>query len=83
MSNLLTTEQIAEFTASGCLFFDSLIGDEINKEFLEDIGHTEIKNVDSVQKYYQNIKATSSIPRIPAGTHLKEAYPANSPIEKN
>ena len=31
MSNLLTTEQIAEFTASGCLFFDSLISDEINK----------------------------------------------------
>ena len=47
MSKLLTTEQMAEFTASGCLFFDSLIPDEINKEFLTDIGHTDVDKIDS------------------------------------
>ena len=31
MSNLLTTEQLAEFTASGCLFFDGLISKDINE----------------------------------------------------
>jgi hypothetical protein len=82
MSKLLTTEQMAEFANSGCLFFDELIDTQTNKEFLDDIGHAEIKNVDSVQKYYENIKATSSIPRIPAGISLKNAYPANSPLDK-
>ena len=81
MSKLLTTEQMAEFTASGCLFFDSLIPDEINKEFLTDIGHTDVDKID-IKKHLGNIKATSSIPRIIAGTPLSESYPDNSPLEK-
>ena len=82
MPKLLTTEQMAEFASSGCLFFDELIDEQTNKEFLDDIGHTEIDEVVSVQDYYRNIKATSSIPRIPAGTNLKDAYPKGSPLEK-
>ena len=82
MAKLLTTEQMAEFANSGCLFFDELIDEQTNKEFLDDLGHTEIDEVDSVQDYYRNIKATSSIPRIPAGTKLKDAYPKGSPLEK-
>ena len=82
MVQLLSTEQMAEFANSGCLFFDGLIDNETNKEFLNDIGHTEIENVDNMQKYFQNIKASSSIPRIPAGTPLKNAYPHKSPLEK-
>lgn len=82
MSKLLSTEQMAEFANSGCMFFEGLIDDQTNKEFLDDIGHTEIDKVDSVFKYFENIKATSSIPRIPAGTPLKNAYPLNSPLEK-
>ena len=78
----LTTEQMAEFASSGCLFFDELIDEQTNKEFLQDIGHTDIDEVDSVQDFYKNIKATSSIPRIPAGKKLKDAYPKNSPLEK-
>ena len=72
MSKLLTTEQMAEFASSGCLFFNELIDEQTNKEFLEDIGHTGIDEVDSVQDFYKNIKATSSIPRIPAGASLKD-----------
>ena len=82
MAKLLTTEQMAEFANSGCLFFDELIDEQTNKEFLDDIGHTEIDEVDSVQDYYKDIKASSSIPRIPAGTKLKDAYPKGSPFEK-
>ena len=81
MSNLLTTEQIAEFTASGCLFFDSLISDEINKEFLEDIGHTKIDKID-IKKHFENIKSTSSIPRIITGTPLSKSYLEHSPLKK-
>ena len=81
MEKLLTTEQMAEFASSGCLFFDELINEEINKEFLSDIGHTSNDTLD-VKKHFENIKATSSIPRIPAGSALKNAYPKNSPLEK-
>ena len=81
MEKLLTTEQMAEFASSGCLFFDELINEEINKEFLSDIGHTSNDKLD-VKKHFENIKATSSIPRIPAGSTLKNAYPKNSPLEK-
>ena len=82
MVKLLTTEQMAEFASSGCLFFDELIDKETNKEFLDDIGHTSADKVDSMQTYNKNIKATSSIPRIKAGSPLKNAYPVNSPLEK-
>ena len=82
MEKLLTTEQMAEFASSGCLFFDELIDKETNKEFLDDIGHTSADKVDSMQTYNKNIKATSSIPRIKAGSPLKNAYPVNSPLEK-
>jgi len=82
MPKLLTTEQMAEFASSGCLFFDELIDAQTNKKFLDDIGHTQINKVKNVLEYFQNIKTTSSIPRIAAGTPLKDAYPVNSPLEK-
>ena len=31
MPKLLTTEQMAEFASSGCLFFDELIDEQTNK----------------------------------------------------
>ena len=65
MTKLLSTEQMAEFANSGCLFFEGLIDEDINKEFLNDIGHTDIDDVDNIQHYFQNIKSSSSIPRIP------------------
>ena len=46
MPKLLTTEQMAEFASSGCLFFDELIDEQTNKEFLDDIGHTDIDKAD-------------------------------------
>ena len=61
MVQLLSTEQMAEFANSGCLFFDGLIDNETNKEFLNDIGHTDIENVDNMQKYFQNIISLSKL----------------------
>ena len=56
MTKLLSTEQMAEFANSGCLFFEGLIDEDINKEFLNDIGHTDIVDVEKIQHYYQNLK---------------------------
>ena len=61
MTKLLSTELMAEFANSGCLFFEGLIDEDINKEFLNDIGHTDIDDVDNIQHYFQNIKSSSSI----------------------
>ena len=55
MAKLLTTEQMAEFASSGCLFFEELIDKETNKEFLDDIGHTSADKVDSMETYNKNI----------------------------
>ena len=74
MPKLLSTEQMAEFANSGYLFFEGIIDKDINREFLNDIGHTNIDDVDNIQKHFQNIKSSSSIPRIPAGTPLENAY---------
>ena len=43
---MLTDEQMANFTAKGYLKLDSVIPDEINKQFLNDIGHTTNEPVD-------------------------------------
>ena len=82
MPKLLSTEQMAEFANSGYLFFEGIIDKDINREFLNDIGHTNIDDVDNIQKHFQNIKSSSSIPRIPAGTPLEDAYPLSSPLNK-
>lgn len=82
MPKLLSTEQMAEFANSGYLFFEGIIDKDINREFLNDIGHTNIDDVDNIQKHFQNIKSSSSIPRIPAGTPLENAYPLSSPLNK-
>ena len=39
---------MAEFASSGCLFFDELIDEQTNKEFLDDIGHTDIDKALSI-----------------------------------
>ena len=55
MPKLLSTEQMAEFANSGCLFFEGLIDEDINREFLNDIGHTNIDEVNNIQQFFQNI----------------------------
>ena len=71
--NLLTTSQVAEFTAKGCLRFDGLIGSDLNQEFLdlfaEDIG--------SDDRYVNRV-----IPNCKPGTYLPQAFPQDHPLSK-
>ena len=71
--NLLTTSQVAEFAAKGCLRFDGLIDRELNQEFLdlfaEDIG--------SDDRYVNRV-----IPNCKPGTYVSQAFPQDHPLSK-
>ena len=71
--NLLTTSQVAEFAAKGCLRFDGLIGSNLNQEFLdlfaEDIG--------SDDRYVNRV-----IPNCKPGTYASQAFPQDHPLSK-
>ena len=71
--NLLTTSQVAEFAAKGCLRFDELIGSDLNQEFLdlfaEDIG--------SDDRYVNRV-----IPNCKPGTYVSQAFPQDHPLSK-
>ena len=71
--NLLTTSQVAEFAARGCLRFDGLIGSDLNQEFLdlfaEDIG--------SDDRYVNRV-----IPNCKPGTYVSQAFPQDHPLSK-
>ena len=71
--NLLTTSQVAEFAAKGCLRFDGLIDNDLNQEFLdlfaEDIG--------SDDRYVNKV-----IPNCKPGTYVSRAFPQDHPLSK-
>ena len=71
--NLLTTSQVAEFAAKGCLRFDGLIDSDLNQEFLdlfaEDIGSDD-RHVNRV------------IPNCKPGTYVSQAFPQDHPLSK-
>ena len=71
--NLLTTSQVAEFAAKGCLRFDGLIESDLNQEFLdlfaEDIGSDD-RHVNRV------------IPNCKPGTYVSQAFPQDHPLSK-
>ena len=71
--NLLTTSQMAEFAAKGCLRFDGLIDSDLNQEFLdlfaEDIG--------SDDRYANRV-----IPNRKPGTYVSQAFPQDHPLSK-
>ena len=71
--NLLTTSQVAEFAAKGCLRYDGLIGSDLNQEFLdlfaEDIG--------SDDRYVNRV-----IPNCKPGTYVSQAFPQDHPLSK-
>ena len=71
--DLLTTSQVAEFAAKGCLRFEGLIDSDLNQEFLdlfaEDIG--------SDDRYVNRV-----IPNCKPGTYVSQAFPQDHPLSK-
>lgn len=77
----LTTQQMATFAARGFLKFDGVIPDEINQQFLKDVGSPS-DLPDSLRGHYEKIRQSSTVPVVRAGTPLCEAYPADSALAR-
>jgi hypothetical protein len=76
---LLNTRQVASFAARGFLRLDGVVGEDINQAFLAEIGQFD-EPVESIRKHYAGLMARSSIPVVPAGTPLANAYPTSSAL---
>ncbi len=82
MTKLLSSEQMASFAARGFLRFDGIVPDEINQQFLSDVGHVPEDEISSPMEHYAKVMKTSTIPLIPAGTKLKDAYPEGNAVAR-
>lgn len=75
----LTTEQMAEFAASGLLALGAVVPDAINKRFMAAITeHPE----ESPSQHYQRLMRDAVIPTVTPGVALNAAYPDESPVNE-
>lgn len=84
MSNaeLLSTLDMARFASEGYLRFDAVVPEELNQQFLKDIGHVAEGEIGSAIEHYGRIMGSSAIPVVGAGTPLTDAYPADSALAR-
>ncbi len=80
MSDLLNTQQMAEFVAKGCLKFEGVVPEALNQRFLAEVGHVPEDQVTDLLAHYGRIMAASGIPLVDAGTPLMQAYPQGSAL---
>jgi len=77
---LLDSSQMASFVARGFLRFDGLVPDDINAQFIDEVGRPPAASGDKLMRAYARLLADSGIPAVPAGTPLADAYPAESAL---
>lgn len=79
---LLNSKQMAAFAARGFLRFDGVVPEEINQQFLVELGDAIEGNVASPEAHYGSIMQRGTVPVVPAGISLANAYPAESAISQ-
>ena len=79
---LLNSRQMATFSARGFLRFDGVVPEEINQQFLAELGDVTEGDVASPEAHYGSIMQRGSVPVVPAGISLAKAYPAESAISQ-
>ena len=73
---LLNAEQMASFAARGFLRLDAVVPDEINAQFLAEVGEAaEPTPGRRLMAAYGELLARAQIPEVPAGVPLTRAYP--------
>jgi hypothetical protein len=77
---LLSTQDMARFAASGYLRMDGVVPSELNQRFLDDIGHVAESEIGNAIEHYGRIMGRSAIPIVAAGTPLSAAYPQGSAL---
>lgn len=80
---LLTSAQMATFVARGCLRFDGVVPDAINRQFMAEAGQIpDAQAGTKIRKLYGEALAANAIPEVAAGTDLADAYPPASALAK-
>jgi len=79
---LLNSSQMAEFAARGFLRMDAVVPEEINQQFLADIGHVDESEITGIREHYGRMMSSSAIPVVSAGTPLDGAYPDDSALKR-
>ena len=78
----LNSTQMAEFTARGFLRLDGVIPEALNQQFLKEIGHVDLEEVEHPMAHYAKVMSSSAIPVVKPGTLLADAYPAESAVSE-
>ncbi len=81
MNMALNNTQMATFAARGFLRFDAVVPEEINHQFLSDIGDVS-PQPDTVKGHYANIMRSSVVPLVSPGIKLSQAYPPSNALNK-
>ncbi|MBO6555135.1 MAG: phytanoyl-CoA dioxygenase family protein [Pseudomonadales bacterium] len=73
---LLNSEQMASFAARGFLKMDAVVPENVNRQFLEEVG--SVPEDGTPESFYGHLFAEDSVPVVAAGTPLSETYQAGS-----
>jgi hypothetical protein len=77
---LLTTEQMAEFVASGVLGFEGVVPDALNRRFLREIRQVLNPSPEHLGEAYERLLASNVLPKVAPGTAFSEAIEPNHPL---
>jgi len=77
---LLDSKQMASFVARGFLRFDGIVPDDINRQFIDEVGRPPEATGERLMRAYGRLLAESGLPAVPAGTRLADAYAVDSAL---
>jgi hypothetical protein len=81
-SMLLDSAAMASFVARGFLRFDALVPEDVNEQFLDEVGRPPEATGEKLMRAYGRLLATSGIPAVSAGTPLAQAYTDGSALAR-
>lgn len=80
---LLSAEAMATFAARGFLRFDGVIPEDINRQFLDEMGDIDPPSPgQKMRRTYGELLARAGLPEAPAGTPLDKVYPEGSAVAR-
>ncbi|MCA6278966.1 MAG: phytanoyl-CoA dioxygenase family protein, partial [Phenylobacterium sp.] len=80
---LLPAEAMASFAARGFLRFDAAVPEDINRQFLEEMGDiAPPRPGQKMRRTYGEMLARAGVPQTPAGGPLAQAYPEGSALKR-
>lgn len=80
---LLSAEAMATFAARGFLRFDGVIPEDINRQFLDEMGDIDPPSPgQKMRRTYGELLARAGLPEAPAGTPLDQVYPEGSAVAR-